>query len=197
MNRPSAFTYLIGNPISLIGAWLLTAFLAYQWYANGGPVILPIITGLAALSASNAYARIDKYRLWKREWDAMNGVVTTGTMTGDLMQTKGFRFIVGGAIWCVFAYFALTIGYQPGSQWAAGLFWLGTLVMVVGNIYNFFKRKRAASPKQAAIRDVPVTQCLRVPAQSPTLQQGYASLPEYCAPLFQRPQDARAPASRH
>jgi hypothetical protein len=196
MNRPSAFTYLIGNPISLIGAWLLTAFLAYQWYANGGPGILPIITGLAALSASNAYARIDKYRLWKREWEAMNGVSTTGTMTGDLMRTKGFRFIVGGAIWCVFAYGALTIGNQPGSQWVAGLFWLGTLAMIGGGIYNLIKRKRVAAPKQVAIRDIPVGQCLRVPMQSPNLQQSYASLPEYCAPLFQRSQESGAPTPR-
>ena len=76
MNKPSPFTYFIGNPISLICAWLLTAALAYQWYANGGPGILPIITGLAAISASNAYQRIDKYRLWQREWEAMNGVAT-------------------------------------------------------------------------------------------------------------------------
>jgi hypothetical protein len=196
MNRPSPFTYLIGNPITLIGAWLLTAFLAYQWYANGGPGILPIITGIAAISASNAYARIDKYRLWKREWEAMNGVATTGTMTGDLMRTTGFRVVIGGAIWCLFAYGALTIGKQPGGQTAAGLFWIATLVMIVGGLYRLIRRKRAAAPKQSAIRDVPVTQCLRAPMQAPDLRQAYAALPEYCAPLFQRTQDAHAPAPR-
>ncbi len=196
MNRPSAFTYFIGNPISLIGVWLLTAFLAYQWYANGGPGILPIITGIAAISASNAYQRIDKYRLWKREWEAMNGVATTGTMTGDLMRTTAFRVVVGGAIWCAFAYGALTIGNQPGGKAAAGLFWLGTLVLIVGGLYRLVRRNRAAAPKQAAIRDVPVTQCLRAPMQSPSLQQAFASLPEYCRPLFEQPKPSNAPMAR-
>jgi len=196
MNRPSAFTYFIGNPISLIAVWLLTAFLAYQWYANGGPGILPIITGIAAISASNAYQRIDKYRLWKREWEAMNGVATTGTMTGDIMRTTGFRVIVGGAIWCAFAYGALTIGNQPGGQVAAGLFWAATLVMIVGGLYRLVRRNRAAAPKQAEIRDVPVTQCLRSPMQSSDLRQAYAALPEYCTSLFQQTSGARAPSTR-
>ncbi|MGH6871250.1 MAG: hypothetical protein ACREHE_07075 [Rhizomicrobium sp.] len=193
MNRPSPFTYLIGNPLSLIGAWLLTAFLSYQWYANGGPGILPIITGIAAISASNAYARIDKYRLWKREWEAMNGVVTTGTVTGDLMQKPGFRFVIGGAIWCVFAYGALTIGNQPGGQTAAGLFWVGTLVLILGGLYRLVRRNRApAAAKKAEIRDVPVTLCVK-PQQSPSVSQAFAALPEYCAPLFERNESRNAP----
>jgi hypothetical protein len=195
MNRPSPFTYLIGNPLSLIGAWLLTAFLSYQWYANGGPGILPIITGIAAISASNAYARIDKYRLWKREWDAMNGVVTTGTVTGDLMQTTGFRVVVGGAIWCVFAYGALTIGNQPGGQIAAGLFWIGTLVMMGGGLYRLARRNKAKAPKAQQIRDVPVTLCVK-PQQSPSVSQAFAALPEYCAPLFEHSDRTNAPTAR-
>ena len=196
MNRPSPFTYLIGNPISLIGAWLITAMLAYQWYAKGGPGILPIITGIAALSASNAYSRIDKYRLWKREWEAMNGVATTGTVTGDLMRTSGFKIIAGSVIWCAFAYGALTIGKEPGGQAAAGLFWIGTLVLIVGWLYRRGRRKTATTPKEAAIRDVPVIQCLRVPMQSPALQQTYAALPEYCVPLFTRTERTSAPTPR-
>ncbi len=71
MNRPSAFTYLIGNPISLIGLWLVTAILAYRSYEAQLPIILPIITGVAAILATNAYQRLDAYRLWKREWEAL------------------------------------------------------------------------------------------------------------------------------
>jgi hypothetical protein len=185
MNRPSSFTYFIGNPISLIGIWLLTAFLAYQWYANGEAVILPIIAGLAAISASNANQRLNKYRLWKREWEAMNGVVTTGTVTGDLMRTTGFRIVVGGVLWCVFAYGALTIGNAPEGKLVAGLFWMTTLVMIVGGIYRLIRRNRAA-PKKPVVRDVPVTLCLKPAQQSPSLGQAFASLPEYCMPLFER-----------
>lgn len=196
MNRPGAFTYLIGNPISLIGLWLLTAFLAYEWYSVQGPVILPIITGIAGLSAVNAYQRIDKYRLWKREWEAMNGVMTTGSLTGDLMQSTAFKVVVGGAIWCAGAYGALTLGSQPGMQVVSALFWIGTLIMIGGNVYRRAQRRKAAMPKPQAVRDVAVTQCVRAPTQSPSVQQAFASLPQYCLPLFERPEQKGGPLTR-
>ena len=88
MNRPSPFTYFMGNPISLIGVWLLTAALAYQWYANGGPGILPIITGLAAISASNAYQRIDTVKIAAGERTSLIGVME-GTFTKPMPVAGG------------------------------------------------------------------------------------------------------------
>jgi len=195
VNRPSLFTYIIGSPISLLAVWLLTAFLAYQWYANGGPGVLPIITGITAIAASNAYQRIDSYRLWKREWDAMNGVTATGTVTGDLMRKAGFRLLVGGAIWCAFAYAALTVG-TPTGRAVAGLFWIGTLLLIATGIYRLIRRVLPARSKANNVRDVPVTQCLKAPTQSPSVQQTLTELPDYCRPLFADRPEPRAPIAR-
>ena len=193
MNRPSLFTYLIGNPLSLLALWLVTAYLAYQWYGAQVPVIFPIMTGIAAIAASNAYQRLDKYRLWKREWETMNGGPSSHSRA-SIMRKPGVRIVLGLAIWCAMAYGALTLGNQPGTQVAAGLFWVATLVLIVGSLYRLARRKRA-TPKQAEIRDVPVTVCLKTPQQSPSLNQAFASLPEYCVPLFEKCERTNVPTT--
>lgn len=87
-----------------------------------------------AFANENILAPLDA-TLWKREWEAMNGVATTGTVTGDFMRTTAFRVVVGGAIWCVFAYGALTIGNQPeGTRAARKLKSLCVHLYIVANV---------------------------------------------------------------
>jgi len=186
MNRPSPFTFLLGNPVSLLAFWLLTAFLAYQWYANGASGLLPIIVGIGALSASNAYRRVEAYRLWKREWDAMDGKPASKPWLTGVLRGTMMKIIVGGGIWCAFAYAALKASNQPGMQIVAGMFWLGTLLLVGGGIYRLVRRGSPTKAKAEAMRDVPVTQCLRTPTQSPDLEHAFAALPDYCVPLLER-----------
>ncbi|MEI9990124.1 MAG: hypothetical protein WDM86_08805 [Rhizomicrobium sp.] len=182
MNRPAIFNYIIGNPISLIALWVLTAFLTYRWYALSGPVLLPIITGLGALAASNAAQRIGKYRDWKRDWDAMNGIAPAPA--GAFLRTPAVRLFVGVPLWCLFAYGAVTMTNTLGGRVAAALFWLGSLLIVGGWIVQGLRRRHARAPKVRQVRDVLVTQCLRAPIRSPALQRAHASIPDYCADLF-------------
>ena len=192
MNRPAVFNYVIGNPISLIVLWVLTAFLTYQWYALGGPVLLPIITGLGAISASNAYQRIDKYRHWKRDWDAMNGVAPAPA--GAFLRTPAVRIFVGLPLWLLMAYGTLTVANTPGGRVAAALFWLATLLVVGNWIVQGVRRRRSRTPKARQVKEIAVGQCLRAPMRSPALQQAYRDLPDYCRPLFVRRE--HAPSTR-
>ncbi|MBI1262763.1 MAG: hypothetical protein GC184_13675 [Rhizobiales bacterium] len=178
MNRPGFLTWLIGNPLSLIGMWLLTAFLAYAWYAWQAPVLFPIVAAVVALSSLNANEHLGEYRQWKREWQAVGGEGGASVINA-LFRSRVVRFVVGGIIWCAFAYAAITAGNQQGMQAVAGLFWLGTMGLIARRIYRFARRNRA-KPKPQEIRDVPVTQCLPVSQQSPGLAQALAALPDYC-----------------
>jgi len=177
MNRPGFLTWLIGNPLSLAALWLFTAFLAYAWYAWQAPVLFPIVVGVIALAAINASEHLGEYRQWKREWDSMGG--DGPSLTRALVRSRGVRVVIGGAVWCAMAYGALVAGKQPETQAAAGLFWLGTLGLIVVSIYRLIRRRRAR-PKPQEIRDVPVTLCLAVPQRSPEPREAYAALPEYC-----------------
>ncbi len=106
-------------------------------------------------------------------------------------MSQAFRFIVGGAIWCLFAYGALT----TGNQVVAGMFWVGTLILVGGGLYRMSQRNKATAPKPRENRDVPVTLCMRATSQSPSVQQAFAALPAYCLPLFEKRQRAKAPTT--
>ena len=112
------------------------------------------------------------------------------SVKGELMS-QTFRFIVGGAIWCLFAYGALT----TGNQVVAGMFWVGTLILIGGGLYRMSQQNKAATPKPQEIRDVPVTLCLKPAQQSPSLNQAFAALPEYCLPLFERHSENRVPTT--
>lgn len=184
MNRPSAFTYLIGNPLSLIALWLLAAFAGYRWYTGDAGIIWPVIATLAAISAWNANGRLNKYRLWKREWEAMNGVVTTGTIIGDLIQRPAVRAVIGGATWLAMAYGALTLANQPGMKVATGLFWLGSLFLICAIAYRSMKRRRTRAETTRQVGDVPVTVCLTPPRLSPSSQQAMSLIPDYCKRLL-------------
>jgi len=190
MNRPTIFNYIIGNPVSVIGLWILTAFLTYQWYALNGPVLLPIIAGLGAISASNAAQRIGKYRDWKRDWDAMSGIAPAPA--GAFLRTPAVRLFVGVPLWLLMAYGALTVTNTPGGRVAAGLFWLATLLVVGNWMVQAVRRRSARRPKARQVKEVIVGQCLRAPMRSPALQQAYRELPDYCRPLFVRREQARS-----
>jgi len=185
MNRPSAFTYLIGNPLSLIALWLLAALAGYRWYAGDAEIIWPVIAALAAISAANANGRLNKYRLWKRDWEAMNGVVTTGTIIGDLMLRPVFRVVAGGAIWLAMAYGALTLASQPGMKVATALFWLGTLLLVCAGAFRWARLRWTGARQTRRVGDVLVAVCVAIPRQSPTTKQAFGQLPDYCFQLYQ------------
>lgn len=186
MNRPGLLNFIIGHPIIVLALWLITAYFGYAWYIGNTPVVPMIVAGLVAISAANANSRVQAYRDWKREWDAMEGRPPTQPLGMRLFRSRGLGIALAVAIWCVFAYGALTAPHQPGSVFAVGAFWIVTALMVGNVIYRLFRRSPKPIAGSSDARDVPVTQCLKASSGSADLERAFAALPEYCLPLLER-----------
>lgn len=180
MKRPSVITYLFGNLVSVLALAGAAIYFIYQWWTNHGSATAAVVALLVASYATSNSERLQKYYQWKREWDAMEGRAP-GAGFARLYAHPAFRLLIGGPIWCAFAYFAIQPAKDPAMQVAAGLFWFATLIMIVGWIAILLRRRKSRRPK---FRDVPVTLCVSVPRQSPALAQAFAALPAYCHPLF-------------
>jgi hypothetical protein len=179
MKRPGFLTYLFGNPLSAFALLLAMIYFVHEWWSAAGSGGLAFIAFLAAGYAMGASDKLQKYQQWKHEWDAMESKRSGQNLARFY---PALRMVVGMAVWCFFAYLALAQSAQPGVQLGADIFWLVTAVIVGAGIFRWIRRQRNARPGVA--RDVPATQCLSVPRQSPTPAEAFAVLPSYCAALL-------------
>jgi hypothetical protein len=187
MKRPGPIVWLFGNPASVILLVIAAIYFIYQWSSNHGAGAAALIAFIAAGYGAGASDQLLKYQQWKREWAAMEGKAS-GAAFAKLYPVV--RVVFASAVWCLFGYLALQPSSDPAMHVAVALFWLATLVMIVGGIANLIRRRK---PRKQTIRDVPVTVCLSVPHRSPTLAQAFAALPNYCRPLFADRANQRAP----
>jgi hypothetical protein len=181
MKRPSYIAYLFGNPLSMIALLIAAGYFVYEWWRGQGSPAVALVAFVAAGYSVTTSERIQKYNQWQREWRAMAGEPPEGGFS-RLLARIPFRLVLGLSAWAVWGYFVATMGGEPGMQIPVALFWLVTLVMAVGGIYQLFRRVR---PRRRASQDVPVTLCVGMPSQSPTPAQASAMLPTYCRALVE------------
>jgi hypothetical protein len=186
MKRPGPLVWLFGNPLTVIALVIAAMYFIYQWWSNQGSPVAALIAFLVAGYSAGASDQILKYQQWKREWDAMEG---RASGPGIARFYPALRIVFGLSVWCVFAFFALQPSNDPAMHVASGLFWIATLIMIGGGIVRQFRRRK---PAKQTVRDVPVTLCVPVSRNSPTVAQAFAALPDYCHPLFSH-QSAPAP----
>lgn len=182
MTKPGFLSYLIGNPVSALIITLGAMYLTYQAAMGAASWVVAIIAIIVALWAGKAYERVEKYRLWKLEWDAMGGQVRAP----GVPNIPGLRLGLGLVAWALGAFGVLSLAGQPGMEIPVFLFWLATGLMVVVAIYRLFKR----SGKRKA-RDVTVSWCLPAARNANEAQQAYGQLPDYCHALFRAQSAAR------
>jgi hypothetical protein len=182
VSRPSLLTYLFGNMLSVGALGLATIFLVYQAWTGGTSWFVPIVAIVVTAYAGGCNGRIEKYRLWKREWDAMGGETPAGL---KLPRIPGLKYVVGFVLWAIFAAGIPGLAKQPGMGIPVALFWLGSFLMFGTAIYRAVKSRRPQA-RTSAKHDAMVSVSLPVPRQSPELRTAHAALPEYCRPLFQQ-----------
>ena len=89
MNRPSLVTYLMGNPLSLIGSWIAVLYVGYHALIGDGSYLLALVMAMVAASTGNASDRITKYKRWQREWNGM---------APDAAPRRPFRLLTFGLL---------------------------------------------------------------------------------------------------
>lgn len=178
MNKPPAKVMLLGHPIVAVPVTLAGGIgLAAGLY--GGSVPMAFLGGAVALSAMRASERAAKYRAWRVEWHAMSGEAPSG-VSG--------RRVVGALL--VAALMILVVARPDliavGAGYAAGWLWAHPIVLappalilaiVVFQFVRFFPRRQRRRSDVVRIVATPVL-------KSPTLEDAYRALPDYCHALL-------------
>jgi len=176
MKRPTISAYLFGNSISLLLSYAVTAFLIYQAFIGGAHWVAVIIAAGVPSYCTTSSDRVEAYRLWKLEWDAMSGVVRRPSL---FVRAPWLNVVLGYGIWLAVMW--ITMKVVPDQRTAiAAWFWIGNALLVAFGLFKLLRRKRRAPTTKL----VQVTLCLRVPQQSPHVRQTYSALPEYCKNLL-------------
>ena len=179
MKRPGIGTYLIGNPISALAIFGFTAWLTWRWYNGEAPGIAAVIFGFVTMSAFDANGKLNNYRHWQREWDAMGGRASRPAALAGFVSSRTAKVLVGVPLWALAVVATLHVGSDPLGQAAAALFWLGSALIVAVPVYRSVTRRMAAGRTQPARQFPFVTGCVPVPRASPSFDAARAALPDY------------------
>ena len=182
MKRPSLFSYVIGNAVSVLLLGGLTCYLGYEWWSGDTSAFFAIIFAIATASAANANERVSRYNRRKREWDAMEGRTARRS---SFLTGRRMRLLLGIPAWLIGAYGALAFSNDPIGHVGAILFWLASAAGIIGSIVQWI-RARPRRIKTTASKDVAVTLCVGRPTQSADLGYAYRALPNYCVDLLNR-----------
>lgn len=191
MKKPDAITYFLGLP--QVGLMLLAACIGFAFSAintKQADLILCIPFLVAAVTL-RTMIRVSRYRQWKREWDALNGIQV------DPKKGKALRNFISWLIMLGLLYF-VPRGADP-KLWdlCAAIFAAATiislLVWIVKRIWAIIKAPRPQkAATQAKAQKVPTVEemeqekthiisiCPSSPWSSPKVCDMYAQLPDYC-----------------
>jgi hypothetical protein len=179
MKRPGPHVFLFGNPVSVIVLCIAAVYCGYEWWNGQIAPLVAIIVILAASYATNANGQYERYRVWKREWDIMEGRAPTRNASRLYARGGPLRIAVGLLVWAAWGYFAITDRDQP--KILVALFWLTTLGMVIATIRHFMRERE---PRRQAHKDMPVSLCMHPLSRSPSVSDAYVALPSYCLILL-------------
>ncbi len=182
MKRPSPLVFAFGHPISLTVLALIAVYCIYEWWHGEIAATGAVIAFFAAAYGGHANKTYERYRVWKREWDIMEGRSPASRTAQAFARGGPLRIALGLAVWMLWGYFVITDANAPGMQIPATCFWLATAALLVAGIFRLARWRK--SRRQIANRDVAVTVCLGIPRQTSSVAQARASLPAHCSTLF-------------
>jgi hypothetical protein len=168
MREPSLRARVLASPPVFYPSWALALWLGYEWTQHGDA--WPLIVGAAAwlLAVMKAEEQVRAYKAWKREWDAVAGVVSP----------KRWPVILGAILGIPIFLFLAAIGQQSGTQAV-----IGVLMITVGALalLGLLAKLLGCVRRRSLDRVEPVTVCVTRPLiPVPTLRDALHSLPEHC-----------------
>jgi hypothetical protein len=192
MNRPGAFTWVLGSPSGCIVTVGFAGYMVVGLMAapSGAHLLLTFISMLPCSAAFKARAQVKSYRHWKREWEAMSGAGPE--LDERRRKTKKRSEILAGIV-CWFATLAYFVASPSGSSPVLtgflGLVFLGCTLAGLGWFFTRAGRaiRRIGSTAKRQGDDgenTVVTVCLPVPSQPLRRKPITADLPDYCQALL-------------
>lgn len=178
MKRPSTSTLIVGHPliaVPCIGVVALFGCAALFGHADG---MVGVLALFMAAWLQTEWRTAARYRAWVREWNALNAnyrpprpIRATLIILGKLLIAVP---MVLGCGW-------LLINFDDPSTPAKLITWL-----LVGGIPTLWLAALLLSRRKRRPRSQRwiVTQALSRPLPAPSAAEAYASLPDYCRPLF-------------
>jgi hypothetical protein len=177
MKRPPPLTMLLGHPFMAWPVWggiIITGYRTWNGLQDATGLIVFLVIGALCGKASQAR---DAYLGWKHDWEAMNG-----TTPQQRSQATFLRTVTLILVWSFFAFVASALMYRDDDRWMAILFWLCSLAYAVVRIAKW---RRVRHSRTRPTKQIAVAVVVRKPAQSATIAQAYAALPDYCRQLFE------------
>ncbi len=178
MKAPSISTAIAGHPVVALLVYLMTGGALLAAFLGRTDFTFPVIMLFVAGGVSRCADHVEKYRLWKLEWNAMGQ--TPPRPQGPVI---GLLSLFGGAaIWLGLIWLLFTI-YLPNLAWLRNIV-VGAAALLL--IMWFFHRVKPKRPSPN-LSDPPVADCLPIPTHSPPAASTLALVPAYCQPILERP----------
>jgi hypothetical protein len=204
MNRPSLFSFAIGNLLSVPAILAVTALACYRWctqqqHHEHMSWLVPTAALMASKASLVARGRIADYRRWSRAWDRMSGA--GGNRTGARSRPRVVRALLAWVAWVGLGAWLCQphpefVGTPVRGLYAAtfgALTLWGVSVPVIATAR--WLRRRVGAIRAPRTRDHVVAIALPVPRSSPTVAAAAAAVPDYCHRLMAT--SARPPDERH
>lgn len=176
MTPPTTRDRILGSLPLVILLWGLTAISGFQAWQGEVSYGLPIVFGFVAIAATNARARVRQSELFNKDWEAM-GRTNRG---GKPFKNSPLAILLGAILWIAMAAGVFVYAIEPETRPLAALAGAGIALPII--VWALRSWRKGA---KKAYKDVAVSQCMKIPRNSPTVQNAYRALPDYCVQMFQ------------
>jgi hypothetical protein len=197
MREPTPAAYFFGRRSVCVTLWTVAGLLTLAWLPAGSqvPWILPLLAALTALSSQKAYREVETFKAWQYSWNELAGVPQAQPQrpTADLRKQYGpfviwlLAFVLMGATHSPLTPAALDS--PEGVVFVAASLWVALPVLWKAARRPLPRRTTSVAAKTRATRKTHVVRlCLRVPRESPQLEEMVSDLPGYCRALLVTPE---------
>jgi len=181
MNRPGLRTMLLGSRFTAPPIMAGCAYVAYQWWVDGGHGIIGLLAAALFIASAKALNTVLAYRRWRADWDAMSSdTPRKGAKPRPVLGLLGIAAVLTGYLWACY-------DDLPGQLQA----WLAigiAFCLASATALSVARLLRKAWPRRRQKDDPPTLVSVAVKRSAfavPTVQACYQRLPDYCLRLLQ------------
>lgn len=178
MNRPRTNMLVMGHPLIGVPMLLADAVAGFAYTDSAGFGLGTVFALVFAGWVTNCMQQRARYCSWQRQWNSLDPNYRAPQPIRTTLRHLRALIIVGplaaGAFWLLANFNDPT----SAAHVLAPLVVVGLPLIILAAL---FARRRKRQPKA---REWTVSQAVTRPQPVPTVAEAFASLPDYCRPLF-------------